>query len=153
MIKCKLIRYGSTPMGTFGELHVAGHRFFTVERPWLNNEPFVSCVPAGLYALEAHDSQSHPDVWALVNHSLGVYHFDHPDAIRTAILIHVANVASELAGCIAPGTGQGCPYGKWGVTHSGDAIDKLREILDGEEAQLEIVWQQHGDRVATEGAL
>lgn len=153
MQKIKLMRYGSTPKGTFGELEAAGVKFATVERPWLDNEPFVSCVPVGSYTLEEHSSSSHPDVWALVNHSLGVYHFDHPDAIRTAILIHVANVARELAGCIAPGTAFGVPYGEWGVVNSRYAVDQLRNIIDGDEVQLEIFWQPHGDRVATEGIL
>jgi len=35
----ELIRYGSIPgKGTFGEIHIDGLRFFTVEREWLDNK-------------------------------------------------------------------------------------------------------------------
>lgn len=145
-MKATLIRHGSIPgMGTFGTLMVGGEILRTVEREWKGNMPGVSCVPAGRYTLEEHDSDSHPDVWALVNHDLGVYHYADPEAKRTAILIHIANRASELEGCIAPGLKFGTLGPDFAVHSSGAAVEKLRRILhDG--MQLEIVWERHSDQ-------
>ena len=47
----KLERFAYTPMGTFGRLKVGDFEFFTVERPWVDNEPFKSCVLEGEYEL------------------------------------------------------------------------------------------------------
>lgn len=129
----KLTRYGSTPMGTPGELTAGGIVLSTMERQWLNNTPFKSCIPAGTYRLEPHDSSKHPDCWALVNEDLGVYHYSDPNASRYAILIHIANKPSQLAGCIAPGEHFGCLGAEWAVMASGMAMDDLREVLAEDE--------------------
>jgi len=148
-MKGTLTRHGSIPgMGTFGTLAIGGREFRTVEPEWKNNKPFVSCIPSGIYTMEAHDSDAHPGVWAFVNHSLGVYHYDDPNAVRYACLIHVANIARELKGCCAPGSSYGFPYGEWGVINSDASIQELREIMGGKEVQIEIVWECHEDRVS-----
>jgi hypothetical protein len=81
------------PNGTNGELIYNGNRIcFTIELPWLNNEPSVSCIPEGRYELEKYFSQH------LDNHL-------HLKAVagRSMIMIHAANDAlKELKGCIAP---------------------------------------------------
>lgn len=83
----------------------------TMERPWIESEfskgglSGKSCVPVGEYKLERHNSEAHPNTWALVNSDLDVIHYENagrPDA-RCLVLIHVANYARELRGCIAPG--------------------------------------------------
>lgn len=83
----------------------------TVERPWVPHPKYkggskgVSCVPPGEYRLECHNSEAHPRTWALVNPLLGVVHWpaEAAEGDRTVVLIHAANYASELRGCIAPG--------------------------------------------------
>jgi len=83
--------------------------FYIMEDPWINNKPFVSCIPAGLYSLVKHNSIDHPDTWALVNTKLGVYHHieDIPtDKQRTAryeCLIHPGNWVYNFKGCMGPG--------------------------------------------------
>lgn len=83
----------------------------TIERPWI---PFPgslggaqgrSCVPVGSYRLECHHSEAHPRTWALVNPLLNVVHWpvEGGETDRSLVLIHVANYAAELRGCIAPG--------------------------------------------------
>jgi len=68
----KILRYGSIPtMGTFGELKLWNDMelvftAYTVERPWLNNTPFKSCIPAGNYILEMHASEKYPGCYAMV---------------------------------------------------------------------------------------
>lgn len=88
--------------GTNGALHVNGKPFcFTIELPWKDNAPKVSCIPEGSYNIVKRHSDDHG------NHLLvqGV-----PG--RSYILIHPANNAlKELRGCIAPVkvlTGPGC---------------------------------------------
>jgi hypothetical protein len=100
---------------TLGKLHIAapGQDFVcdTIERPWIampgakGGLSGKSCVPEGLYELALHNSELHPNTWALVNHDLDVHHYEdrlHPEW-RALALIHAANRARELRGCIASG--------------------------------------------------
>ena len=81
------------PNGTNGELYYNGNRIcFTIELPWLNNEPSVSCIPEGSYELEKYFSEH-----------LGNHLHLKTVASRSLIMIHAANDAiKELRGCIAP---------------------------------------------------
>ena len=132
-----LIRDTSTPTCTLGLLHVGGHVFHTLERPWVPDPASkcgrkgVSCVAPGVYRLVKHNTEAHPKVWALVNPALGVYHqpTDVPAGCehitRTAVLIHPANYPHEIRGCIAPGMSRG-PNAVW---NSRQAMKKLRELV------------------------
>ena len=64
----------------------------TIELPWVNNEPRVSCIPAGKYVAKVHHSPRFG--WSL-------WLQDVPN--RSEILIHTANFVRQLLGCIAPG--------------------------------------------------
>lgn len=83
----------------------------TMERPWIpmpgsrGGLSGKSCVPPGDYQLERHNSEAHPNTWALVNSDLDVIHYEDANrpTARCLVLIHVANYARELRGCIAPG--------------------------------------------------
>jgi hypothetical protein len=79
--------------GTNGALYADGHlQCFTIELPWRNNLPGLSCIPEGRYRLRYRYSKRHRK-HLLVEGVKG----------RTLILIHPANDASkELRGCIAP---------------------------------------------------
>ena len=49
MLNVRLIRT-CTPFGCVGKLYASGMLFCeTIERPWLDNIPFMSCIPAGQY--------------------------------------------------------------------------------------------------------
>lgn len=83
----------------------------TMERPWIpmpgsrGGLSGKSCVPVGDYKLVRHNSEAHPNTWALVNPDLNVLHQEdpaHPEW-RALVLIHAANRARELRGCIALG--------------------------------------------------
>lgn len=122
-------------MGAFGRLFLDGEFLaYTVERPWLDNVPFESCVPAGFYYLAPFNSRTKfpSDTFALHNSDLKVHVAETGEpGERFAILIHSANQAGELAGCIALGDRLGALGGKWAVRHSRDTIlevfPKLRE--------------------------
>jgi hypothetical protein len=67
---------------------------YTIELPWKNNAPGISCIPEGTYTLLKRFSRKF--AWHL--HLTGVQG-------RDLILVHPANDAlRELKGCIAPVT-------------------------------------------------
>lgn len=129
---------------TLGVLSVMGRRWQSIERPWIPSTDGgvggmkgVSCVPPGEYRLNRHSSESFPNVWALTNPQLDVYHWD-SDAprgrrgkSRTAVLIHPGNYVSELRGCIAIGKERRRLNADWCVLRSRDAVNELRMIIGG----------------------
>jgi Family of unknown function (DUF5675) len=83
------------PNGTNGTLTINGAFIcFTIELPWLNNSPQVSCIPEGRYKAEHRFSIKHgKHLWVKDVEGRGL------------ILFHPANNArKELKGCIAPVT-------------------------------------------------
>ena len=99
----------------------------TIERPWLNNKPNISCIPAGIYTISPVDSPK-----------FGLT-YEVKDVIgRTHILFHKANIASELEGCIAPCTDFGIMQGEWAGLNSGNAYVPLMDLFGGDNHTLEI---------------
>lgn len=136
-----------------GKLTLPGFSYDTIERPWKPHptapcgQKGVSCVPVGTYKLVKHNSENHPRTWALVNPSLWVYHWDEDVPVgqfgiaRTLVLIHPANWATELRGCIAPGRSRAVdPAGRKMVTMSRIAMAELQSVLPWEDGhELEIL--------------
>jgi hypothetical protein len=122
--------------GYFGELKTrSGKIFYTLERPYLSNMRFISCVPPGEYELLDHNSVRHGQTIKLSNPDLHVY----PNAKasgRYGILFHSANVVNELQGCIAPGLDIGVVSGQWAVLSSGEAMKQLRECWKDDRVLL-----------------
>jgi hypothetical protein len=152
MIKLLLNRDIHTSTETCGHVSLEGRKWATIERPWLPcpdggkaGKKGFSCVPVGEYKLERHSTDAYPSHWALVNHELGVYHWPwevpkHKEAwARTAVLIHSANWAHELRGCIAPGKARFRDgNGRWYVDKSRDALNEIRTLL-GRRVDLVLV--------------
>lgn len=63
---------------------------YNLERPWLDNKPFVSCIPEGEYVVCADKTGKHQ--WFRFKDVKG----------RSHIEIHPASKVSELEGCLAP---------------------------------------------------
>ncbi len=117
MVVIERFCYG--PMGTFGRVSYQDFHSYSVERPWENNQPFISCIPLGVYKLQ-----------------LGTYYGgdgpggkrDYPAykilsvPNRTHIKIHVANIMDDLFGCIAFGTVLGFLDKRWAVLNSRRAL-------------------------------
>lgn len=133
MIEIKLKRFCYGVQGVFGLLSIE-HKFdffqcYTVERPWRDNEPFVSCIPDGRYIVEHMEGLKKPGAeWQLVHVPQ-----------RTAIEFHVANTIDDLAGCIGLGSALGFVSGKWAVTNSTTATAGFNDFLDGEKQALLII--------------
>ncbi|RKZ67308.1 MAG: hypothetical protein DRQ48_09910, partial [Gammaproteobacteria bacterium] len=66
--------------GTFGELSCELFSFYTIERPWLDNEENISCIPTGVYTCKRTMSPKFGLVYEIM---------DVED--RTHILFHAAN--------------------------------------------------------------
>ena len=121
MIKLSLQRVVNTPDGMFGVL--LDEHFpvcVTLENPWLENQTFVSCIPAGNYICKPFSSDQHGETWE-VTKVKG----------RTAILFHVGNTEDETEGCILLGTAFGA-LDVPAVLHSKNAFELLTAIVDGE---------------------
>lgn len=110
------------PSCTLGRLHCPdGLVLSTIERPWRENQPNVSCIPEGLYTCRKFVSSKYPHETYQI---MGV-------SGRTYILFHAANAAFELQGCIAPGMSTN--WKTMRVRDSRIACDKLMQSIGGVE--------------------
>lgn len=126
-MKGKLTRYESADDGTFGVMRFGTLELHTIERPWLNNEPFKSCIPPGEYALHPFTRPNGDQVYALTG---GTVSLDKTDGFRRyLILIHVGNYMTDVVGCIAPGMYRNGNM----VSESKKAMMKLMNLLGGTE--------------------
>ncbi|MBL4837454.1 MAG: hypothetical protein JKY34_07730 [Kordiimonadaceae bacterium] len=91
---------------------------FTVERPWVDNAVGISCIPEGSYLIKP---KTYGKFGTLENPALWLQ--DVPG--RTHILIHGANRAEQLQGCIAPGVSCGPDY----VGRSRDALKLIKRAV------------------------
>lgn len=119
---------GSKPEATLGILYMEGKELCrTLENPWLDNKPYISCVPTGKYLCKKYSSEKYPDVWELQNVK-----------DRTYILIHAGNIAKHTQGCILVGFSWGFIDNDVAVLSSRNALYKLRNELD-DEFELNII--------------
>ena len=120
-----LIRLGKqTDEGTFGVLAYNGELVcLSLELPWRENQTGISCIPEGVFPLY------HRERWFGTERMGHTYQIDVPG--RTGILIHPANLASELEGCIAPGTRLGTLKGRRAVLHSREAFMRMKHMMAG----------------------
>jgi len=120
------------PDATWGRLLVPGvsRVMFTVERPWVYNRPFESCIPTGMYALSRHDSINHPRSWAMTSETVTLKQYANMGS-RYGCLLHVGNFVTDVVGCISPGRSIAWFDGKkvQGVTNSGDTMQAIDEAL------------------------
>lgn len=152
-----LVRDTFTAAETLGKLAFGDAVADTIEQPEGGDQPGHSCIPTGSYRLVEHTSaRLHEDdgktplrTWALVNEALGVTHSpDDPLPAgcqyphRSECLLHPANYASQLEGCIAPGASRGHLLGTagWMVTDSRATFKAIRTYLDAhpEDRVLEV---------------
>lgn len=90
----------------------------TMELPWHDNHPQISCIPEGSYTFDNYESPKHGQVWMAQNV---------PN--RSNIEIHNANFASQLLGCIGVGNSFGSINLTPAVLNSVNTLNKLRAEL------------------------
>lgn len=114
---------------TYGVLINEGIPFaLTLERPWLENMPNVSCIPIGKYYAIRHVSPTFGETFWVT---------DVPG--RSEILFHKGNIAGHSEGCILIGESFNHVLGEPGITRSAEGFREFLSILEGrDEFQLEI---------------
>ena len=120
-----LQRFCYHPNATLGVIRLDGEVFYSVERPWLDNAVSVSCIPVGTYEMGWRESPRFGETWHVK---------DVPD--RTYILIHAANFAKDVEGCI--GLGMGLMGDTVAVSESRKAVARFEELTKGQEWQLKV---------------
>lgn len=135
---------------TMGELQIPdGPKFYTVELPWVPAAAGIhcglqglSCIGLGIYRLEPRETEARGYHWILSNPELRVYRQPRevPAGVyaRSLILIHAANWAHELLGCIAPGKDKGVIGIEWGVAQSRAAMLELRVAIGHNPGELQL---------------
>ena len=102
--------------GTLGRIQELG--IWILERPWVNNERNVSCIPEGLYLVKPDMEGRYTGYPELQN----VYG-------RTEIIIHPANRVNQLEGCLAPGlTASINEHELPTVSDSGAAFNRIKQL-------------------------
>lgn len=126
-----LTRAHRKPHETMGMLSIDGidhDPIFTMELPWRDNQHAISCIPVGVYQVWPHISPTKGKCWQIMD----VPGHDH-------ILIHVANWASELKGCIALGLSAGMMDGEPAIMSSDKAISYFRTLVGEHSFTLTII--------------
>lgn len=116
---------------TMGMLSIDGiehNPLYALELPWLDNQHSISCIPTGVYQIAPHISPTKDKCWQIMNV---------PN--RDDILIHVANWASELKGCIALGLSSGMMDGEPAIMSSDKAITYFRTLVGEKSFTLTII--------------
>lgn len=140
--KVEVKRFSYGPNGTFGELFINGQFFcYTVERPWLGNKSGESCIPEGEYKLQPRYSP------VVEKTSRGEFKEGYEVTGvpgRQYIMIHVANVPSDLQGCLGCGKALGFVKDQWAVT---DSVNTFRELMhkldDSNDWDIEITRKEY----------
>jgi hypothetical protein len=119
-----LTREGYHEMGTFGTLRYKDFECKTVERPWANNKPFISCIPPGIYPIKlGRFNRGNYPCWEVCRV---------PN--RTYIKIHRGNTARDVQGCIAVGSEFGIVDRMWAVTNSSRTHDAFMAAMRDNDA-------------------
>ncbi len=126
-MKMQIKRVALLKSATFGVILVDGLPFaMTVEPPWLDNKPRVSCIPAGNYTAArcrtlAHygyaDSPRFGDTFEILN-----------VPGRSRILFHKGNTSADTLGCVILGEKFEPISGKPAVLESAAAFAEFKRI-------------------------
>lgn len=118
---------------SFGEMVEGLPGLYSIEKPWKDNTPFLSCVPGGFYRLVVKPDGKYAGRWALVGESVDL----DPGSriIRTDCVFHPANWAFQVTGCVGLGKSANMlksksrPSVERCVLESGPATDLLERRL------------------------
>jgi hypothetical protein len=90
-----LLRISSNDNGTFGVLCINNRPYYvTLELPWKNNTPNISCVPPGTYKATKMFSEKFKKTVYVLHNVPG----------RDLIEIHIGNKIEQTLGCILLGS-------------------------------------------------
>lgn len=116
-----LKRFEQTDKVTRGVLiHENNAIALTLENPWKDNTPNISCIPVGIYECKMVDSPRF-DVTYEVKDVEG----------RTHILFHSGNTEKSTRGCILLGNMLGELEGEPAILNSRVTVDRFMETMGG----------------------
>lgn len=122
-MQIKLIRTAYTEQGVFGTLVIGEYPFcITLERPWLDNQPNVSCIPTGTYGCKQISSPRFGETYKVL---------DVPK--RTHILFHKGNRAQDSRGCILLGQYYGKINGDPAILNSAITVTSFMGDMSEQE--------------------
>jgi hypothetical protein len=133
MLEAVLIRQYEEEGATRGTIYFPDIGLFhTLEEPWKDNQPQISCIPVGRYEMVPHgwekNSKRHiKNVWQCL-----------PVPGRKGILIHIGNTTLDIEGCILVGKAIGRYKGLPAVLSSGSVISLLRKRIGAKSWYLTI---------------
>lgn len=124
----ELKRIAYTPHGTFGVLLKDNIPYaVTLERPWLDNQRKVSCIPEGTYkCLRCRVSPDYMSDSPRFGDTFQIY--DVPD--RSNILFHKGNLNDDSYGCVLVGEQFGVLNRTPGILASKAGFDEFKRITD-----------------------
>ena len=107
----------------------------TLERPWLNNQPDISCIPLGTYPLlRVRDRITSGGM-----NILSTYEVQIPS--RAGVLFHVGNYVRDTHGCILCGLGFSFPQVEPMITNSTLAFSRFIEMTNNADSATLTVSQ------------
>ena len=108
----------------------------TLELPWADNKPNISCIPDGKYLCKLRLGAT-TSGGMFIPRTFEVTNV--PD--RGGVLFHVGNTIRDTHGCILLGLGLGDILGQQAVILSRDAFSKFLNLMVGEEEfSLTVAW-------------
>ena len=120
----ELIRVGSSNRGTFGVLRHDQIPFaLTLERPWVDNQANVSCIPAGHYTCQRVRSPKFGDTFEVTNV---------PN--RSHVLFHKGNTVDETHGCILVAEEFSGTFDHPMLASSARGFGELMQLMEGQMA-------------------
>ena len=128
-LKLKRSNFFESKTETLGILYCGDNRFFTLELPWKDNAPNISCIPPGIYKWKKRFSPGKQyEVIELI---------DVPG--RSFIQIHLGNYTRQIKGCILPGMGLKDidKDGVFDVTNSEKAFNQIM-VMTADYGEIEI---------------
>lgn len=124
-------RYSDDGKQVLGFLTMEGFQCKTLERPWKDNAPNISCIPKGTYNV----------VWSFSPKFMKYTYEIQNVTGRSGIRIHPANFFFSLQGCIALGdsTSDINSDGTVDILNSTVTLDKFQKLLNKKPFILKIV--------------
>lgn len=121
-MKLILTRIKSDVRGTIGYITQDDNLIcYTLELPWKNNEPKVSCIPTGSYECVFWNSPKFGNTYEVMNV---------PN--RSKILLHSGNTVNDIEGCILLGMSQSTDDKEFMVMNSKSAFSRFKLIVENE---------------------
>jgi len=93
----------------------------TLENPYLDNKPYISSIPCGIYHCKEFNGVKYKNVWEILN-----------VAGRSSILFHNGNTSKHTKGCILVGQAYGFIKDDIAVLNSQTTLTFLQRTLPKE---------------------